>query len=70
MVSPLLTSVCAHVAWVVFVAAARIFNQVLDAFGLPDPLMYNETGRGGADARLFGYMVIRSHHLRRIDDTL
>jgi len=74
MVSPLLTSVVVRtLAWVVLLSRRGIFNQVLDALGLPEiRFMYNEAAVVVALTHVFfGYMVISLLTiLRRIDDTL
>ena len=74
MVSPLLTSVVVRtLAWVVLLSRRGIFNQILDALGLPEiRFMYNEAAVVVALTHVFfGYMVISLLTiLRRIDDTL
>ena len=74
MVSPLLTSVVVRtLAWVVLLSRRGIFNQVLDALGLPEiRFMYNEAAVVVALTHVFfGYMVISLLTiLRRVDDTL
>lgn len=74
MVSPLLTSVVVRtLAWVVLLSRRGLFNQILDAFGLPEiRFMYNEAAVVVALTHVFfGYMVISLlTSLRRIDDAL
>lgn len=74
MVSPLLTSVVVRtLAWVVLLSRRGIFNQILEALGLPEiRFMYNEAAVVVALTHVFfGYMVISLLTiLRRIDDTL
>lgn len=74
MVSPLLTSVVVRtLAWVVLLSRRGIFNQVLEALGIPEiRFMYNEAAVVVALTHVFfGYMVIALlTSLRRIDGTL
>jgi putative spermidine/putrescine transport system permease protein len=74
MVSPLLTSVVVRtLAWVILLARQGLFNQTLEAFGIPPfRFLYNEGAVVIALTHVFfGYMVISLlTSLRRIDDTL